>query len=685
MNDNNNTDSVLYAVGTRGYSAYEVAVQNGFVGTEEEWLDSLVGPQGVIGPQGKSAYEVGVEEGYEGTEEEWVNSFLSADGYYNKNEIDAKIAGQLKQSDIVDDLVSDSTDKVLSAKQGKVLKNSIDATNANIQDIEGDIETEKDDRETEDANLRSLINSLASGSPLAASSTSEMTDTTKIYVNTSDGKWYYYDGDSWEIGGVYQASIIDGSMIDGDVLNNILNNIVVRNQYIPSNNNIATDANFGYIPMYFPVNEDDVIKINPVNNNWLCIYNENKVIQSRISTASYTVASGIAYVRFNLSLSNLNTVDIKINDVSIFKKYYADWLLIKKSNLINSTVKGRHITDNCIHSNKIFNEQLFITENSVLTQTGTFPNASANSTYSHTELYPVEENDIVSSDYANSRWLVAYDENKDAVQYDNAIVSPYGHKSYVVPNGVKYVALNILNSIKNDFSFSINDEIMELDNKRKLKWLDLDNYNYNRWNNKNMIMFGDSIVLAQRTSDDGYVSRLKNGLDLNIATKMGYSGAKIKDLVNPISQTNFAPYDLAYIAIGTNDLQAGSTEPIGTLGQIGDTTFNTTTFYGAYRACIERILTSNPNIRLVLMTPLQRKDLYNIDVNYVNDLGLKLIDYADMIIKLGEMYSLPVIDLYRKSGVNNLNLNGYTFDGLHPNIAGYDFISGYLVGQSSKL
>lgn len=29
--------------GTRGLSAYEVAVQKGFVGTEEEWLESLNG------------------------------------------------------------------------------------------------------------------------------------------------------------------------------------------------------------------------------------------------------------------------------------------------------------------------------------------------------------------------------------------------------------------------------------------------------------------------------------------------------------------------------------------------------------------------------------------------------------------------------------------------------------------
>ena len=38
--------------GVDGASAYEVAVANGFVGTEAEWLASLVGPQGDTGPQG---------------------------------------------------------------------------------------------------------------------------------------------------------------------------------------------------------------------------------------------------------------------------------------------------------------------------------------------------------------------------------------------------------------------------------------------------------------------------------------------------------------------------------------------------------------------------------------------------------------------------------------------------------
>lgn len=41
------------APGTPGASAYEIAVDEGFVGTEAEWLESLVGPEGDPGPQGE--------------------------------------------------------------------------------------------------------------------------------------------------------------------------------------------------------------------------------------------------------------------------------------------------------------------------------------------------------------------------------------------------------------------------------------------------------------------------------------------------------------------------------------------------------------------------------------------------------------------------------------------------------
>ena len=71
------------AVGPAGDSAYQVAVDNGFVGSQEDWLASLVGPQGEqgeTGPQGDSAFEVAVAEGFEGTEAEWLASLVGPQG-----------------------------------------------------------------------------------------------------------------------------------------------------------------------------------------------------------------------------------------------------------------------------------------------------------------------------------------------------------------------------------------------------------------------------------------------------------------------------------------------------------------------------------------------------------------------------------------------------------------------------
>ena len=90
--------------GKNGKSAYEIAVEHGFVGTEAEWLESLKGVNGkdgvngkngcdgrngtdglsgrdgINGTDGKSAYIIAVEHGFSGTETEWLQSLKGADG-----------------------------------------------------------------------------------------------------------------------------------------------------------------------------------------------------------------------------------------------------------------------------------------------------------------------------------------------------------------------------------------------------------------------------------------------------------------------------------------------------------------------------------------------------------------------------------------------------------------------------
>lgn len=198
--------------------------------------------------------------------------------------------GDLNHNDIIDNLTSNNTNKVLSAKQGKILKGLVDsnttdiATNeAAISNNANNIENEEEARLAADNNLQNQINGLASGSPKAASSTAEMTDTSKTYVNTTDGNWYYYNGTAWVIGGVYQATS------------------VANNSITPLQLADITKTN-------------SFIKINPQNINYTPNNTYNGALQS--STDSITSGDYILMPK-NSVIELLNTTDYKVR-VSCF-------------------------------------------------------------------------------------------------------------------------------------------------------------------------------------------------------------------------------------------------------------------------------------------------------------------------------------------------------------------------------
>ena len=72
--------SLVGEAGATGKSAYELAVENGYEGSEEQWLNSLVGSTGETGAEGKSAYDLAVENGYEGTLTEWLATLVGTPG-----------------------------------------------------------------------------------------------------------------------------------------------------------------------------------------------------------------------------------------------------------------------------------------------------------------------------------------------------------------------------------------------------------------------------------------------------------------------------------------------------------------------------------------------------------------------------------------------------------------------------
>ena len=78
--------------GTDGKSAYQIAVEQGYQGSESDWLSSLKGDKdekgntgakgnpGQDGTDGKSAYAIAVEHGYEDSEEKWLLSLKGEKG-----------------------------------------------------------------------------------------------------------------------------------------------------------------------------------------------------------------------------------------------------------------------------------------------------------------------------------------------------------------------------------------------------------------------------------------------------------------------------------------------------------------------------------------------------------------------------------------------------------------------------
>ena len=75
--------------GTDGKSAYQIAVEQGYQGSESDWLSSLKGDKGNTGAKGnpgqdgadgKSAYAIAVEHGYEDSEDEWLLSLKGEKG-----------------------------------------------------------------------------------------------------------------------------------------------------------------------------------------------------------------------------------------------------------------------------------------------------------------------------------------------------------------------------------------------------------------------------------------------------------------------------------------------------------------------------------------------------------------------------------------------------------------------------
>lgn len=201
---------------------------------------------------------------------------------------------------------------------------------------------------------------------------------------------------------------------------------------------------------------------------------------------------------------------------------------------------------------------------------------------------------------------------------------------------------------------------------------------------KKIVFLGDSVTAGSGTSDISYVywnvlARLSGA----VCKGYGIGGHRIADqvAVNVDGRPPFADRvdtmdadaDVVVVFGGTNDFGHGDA-PLGTMT---DRTLQT--FCGAMHVLCERLINRYPTAQIVFLTPLHRCSEDDGPCNeYGVQLQTNLEGYVNLIQKVAAYYGLPVLDLYRTSGIQPrvpIQKELFMPDGLHPSDAGNERIA----------
>ena len=217
----------------------------------------------------------------------------------------------------------------------------------NINKTTNDFNTFKSETNTTLNNINNKVNSVTSGTPIPVNSIGEMSDTSKIYVLTTDGKWYYYNESNWVAGGVYQATGLSDNQVKSNNIENIefekvgLTNLGITVDDFSQWNNAGTiikndDGSITYnktqekdggVQLTIPTQNKDVYIVLNISAN----YSGNIPYYLFISSPSiiklYSLTEGINIYKIDKQYTNISQTilisnsiidNITINSISVF-------------------------------------------------------------------------------------------------------------------------------------------------------------------------------------------------------------------------------------------------------------------------------------------------------------------------------------------------------------------------------
>lgn len=579
--------------------------------------------------------------------------------------------------------------EVIDARGGyRLLKNRLDALNSLIHNNSYDIKINTSNISQNLARFNSLnqkINAIKNGSFCKAETLNDMTDTSKLYVLTSNGNWYYHNGTSWVIGGLFQAIELANKSVNVEKTNFIkrLNLIDVKNFTVLDNTR------------FYKANVSDLVGNNIVFKSDVGALIDFEISEGTYNTAVYyelkkeniiNVPENAINIRIRYGVDDVDTLNyitlMSESDYNMFSDVEFNYLYCKLYELekVKSEIKILYdeITRIVFDSSKNYQEKTdlewiegyYFSSNGVLT---------ADKGYKVTDFIPVIYGDKLKIKGAceyNTRIYNLYDKFKNVVgSYPNAN-KEYGYTEdveIIIPENVAYI--RVCSPTRYD---------TVLYTLLKYDYINNENIEKNVLNNKTILFTGDSVCYGagerpevENWKDTGWVKRIRDNNPLSNVYGYGLGGTTIakrenktnsilERLENMFSENPEADYII--VQGGVNDAYCYDTIPLGEISTDYNTELDEYTFSGALESLLKNAQLKWKGKKIGFI------------VTFKIPSASYLKEYMERAKEICKKYSVPYLDLFNTSGLNyHLDEIKNDFsdnaDGCHPNAKGYDFIT----------
>ena len=200
--------------------------------------------------------------------------------------------------------------------------------------------------------------------------------------------------------------------------------------------------------------------------------------------------------------------------------------------------------------------------------------------------------------------------------------------------------------------------------------------------NKKALFIGDSITYGWDNAggeNGGWVTRIQKLSGMQ-CVNAGVQGARIshtrtdkEPIVNQLSTSG--DYDMIVMHGGVNDVRGDIQK--GKITEDGKTNYRLTSFGGALEDMFSKAKNLYPEADLFFILNF-RLDGDQAKMGYQADMG----EYFALAEQICEKWGVTVIDLYHNAELNEkleCTTTKYLYDMLHPNAAGYDIITPYIL------